>query len=123
MSFFWLILFCAAGWRIAVDVGYPVGGDHPFLVAGLFGGFFVSAGLVLGWKLHGNRLLFSVIVTVAGAFGGWIFGFIHSALGSDAHVLWVPFLFLEWHLVLMSGIFLALYTLEVAGTLPDRTDE
>lgn len=123
LSFFWLVLFCVAGWRIAVDVGYPAGGDFPFLVAGLFGGLFVSVGLILGWKLQGNLPLFAAIVTVAGGFGGWIFGFIDQALGSDAHPLWVPMLFLEWHLVLMSGISIALHALAVVGTPSPRAGE
>lgn len=98
------------GWRLAVDVGYQYGSPMRFTAAGALGALSVALGLVWVWSIRASNaiLLFVVILTTAGAFGGWFFRTLHSGspvrLGDD---LWTFLLFVEWQAILFVAIWLA----------------
>lgn len=98
------------GWRLAVDVGYQYGSPMRFTAAGALGALSVALGLVWVWSIRASSaiLLFVIILTAAGAFGGWFFKTLHSGspvrLGDD---LWTFLLFVEWQVILFASIWLA----------------
>lgn len=98
------------GWRLAVDVGYEHGSPMRFTAAGTLGALSVAIGLVWVWRIRATNAigLFVLLVTAAGAFGGWFFRVMHNEtpvrLGDD---LWTFLLFVEWQVILFVSIWLA----------------
>ncbi|MBE9515382.1 MAG: hypothetical protein IME93_00240 [Proteobacteria bacterium] len=103
-----LIILTSVGWRLAVDVAYDIGEPIPFVVAGATGAMFVSLGLLVSWKVTVNPVFFIVSITVSGAVGGFIFRFINAALGIGTNILWPLLLFMEWQLILVTGLYLVM---------------
>ncbi len=101
------------GWRLAVKVGVESGINELFLfaVCGVVGAVCVAIGLLYAWRIRSGILLFIIIITLAGALGGFVFHLIElvtgiSSAGSD---LWWPFLlFVVWQTLLFAGISMAL---------------
>jgi hypothetical protein len=110
-SFVFLIVASAAGWRLAVDIGYSLGGPVPFAIAGAMGAAALSLGVIMAWRVHYSKAaVFVAIVTMAGALGGLLFNLIDRFSGMyDRDTWWVLTLFCEWQAVLMIGIALALH--------------
>jgi hypothetical protein len=112
-----LILMAASviGWRLAVDVGYQYGSPMRFTAAGALGALSVAAGLVWVWGIRATSAagLFILIVTAAGALGGWVFRALHGEspvrLGDD---FWTFLLFVEWQVILFIGAWLARQTVK-----------
>jgi hypothetical protein len=98
------------GWRLAVDVGYQYGSPMRFTAAGALGALAVAMGLLWVWRIRATNAmgLFLILVTAAGAFGGWFFRILHGSspgrLGDD---LWTFLLFVEWQVILFASIWLA----------------
>jgi hypothetical protein len=110
-SFAFILVASAAGWRLAVDVGYDLGGPVPFAIAGAMGAAALSLGVIMAWRVHYSKAAaFVAIVTVAGTLGGLLFNLIDRLSGMyDRDTLWVLTLFCEWQAVLLIGIALALH--------------
>ena len=105
-----LMAASVVGWRLAVDVGYVYGSPMRFTAAGALGGFSVAIGLIWVWFMRSSKAIFLLIVilTVAGAFGGWFFKTVHG--GSPVQLgdgLWTFLLFVEWQVILFAAIWSA----------------
>jgi hypothetical protein len=105
------VLAAVAGWRLAVDVGYELGGSQlGFVSAGALGAVIIALGLVSAWRLGQAAVVpMLLIVTAAGALGGAVFQVLEAVLGiDDNNRIWAVLLFGEWQAVLMAGIAVAL---------------
>jgi hypothetical protein len=102
-----LIAACIAGWRLAVDVGYAIGGPVPYVTAGLLGAFTVALGWLCSWKVRYHNFLFIVTVALSGAVGGLLFQLADQIFAMKENV-WALFLFIEWQAILLIGIAVAL---------------
>lgn len=107
---FVLIAASILGWRLAIQVGYDLGGPMPFVNAGGLGGFIMALGLLLGWRIRSGALKFAAIVTASGALGGMVFHFLDTwFIGHmEADDLWILILFAEWQSIFMAGVAIAL---------------
>jgi hypothetical protein len=99
------------GWRLAIEVGYDLGGPAPYLNAGALGALVSALGALLAWRIRGRRILpFVAIVTAAGVVGGLVFHVLDAwfigHMQDDG--LWVLILFAEWQSIFMAGIAVAL---------------
>jgi len=103
-----LVAFSIAGWRLSIDVGYGSGQPLAFTAAGAIGALSVSLGLVLAWPIIRRRYLFVAVVTLGGAVGGLIFRFINELVSDSFESLWAFLLFVEWQVVFMIGIWVAM---------------
>ncbi len=101
------------GWRLAVMVGVESGVHDLFLfaVCGVVGALCVALGLLYTWHIGSGIIPFIIIITLAGALGGFTFHMIElvtgiSSVGSDRW--WLLLLFLVWQTLLFAGISMAL---------------
>jgi hypothetical protein len=109
-----LIISIAAsilGWRLAVQVGYDLGGPVAFVNAGTLGALVLALGLLFGWHIRAGAWKFVLLVTVGGALGGLVFHFLDQwfigAMENDD--IWILILFAEWQSIFMAGLALALH--------------
>ena len=106
-----LVIVSMLGWRLAIQVGYDLGGPVPFGNAGALGALIMALGLLLAWRLRGGILKFVTIVTAFGAVGGVIFHFLDKwfigAMEQDD--IWILILFAEWQSIFMVGVAVALH--------------
>ena len=102
-----LMIAGAAGWRLAVDIGFDLGGPVPYVTAGIFGAFVVALGWLSAWKVRYNNVMFIVVVTLSGAIGGLIFQIADQYFVMQEE-LWALVLFTEWQAILLTGIATAL---------------
>ena len=110
-----LVVFTVAGWYLSVDIGFFNGEPLPYVVAGSIGGFCVSLGVVLAWRLERRGSLLVAVVTAAGALGGLLFRITTGLAESITDDMWVLMLFVEWQLVLMTGLWFAMVRIEAAS--------
>lgn len=103
-----LVAFSIVGWRLSIDVGYHYSKPLAFTAAGAIGALSVSLGLLLAWSVIKRRYLFVVIVTLGGAVGGLIFRFINELVSDSSGDLWAFFLFVEWQVIFLIGIWIAM---------------
>ena len=108
-----LVFFCIIGWRASIDIGYELGGPLPFLTAGLIGAFFVAIGWLLSWNIRSNIIKFILIVTGSGAIGGLVFQTI-DYFNNLNETIWTFTLFIEWQIILMTGIAFAHHKLKIS---------
>jgi hypothetical protein len=99
------------GWRLAVQVGYDLGGPVAFVNAGTLGALVLALGLLLGWHIRAGTWKFVLIVTAGGALGGLAFHFLDLwFIGSmENDDIWILILFAEWQSIFMAGLALALH--------------
>ncbi len=105
-----LITASVVGWRLAVEIGYEYGSPMRFTAAGALGGLSVAVGLIWVWSVRTSKAIFLllVILTVAGAFGGWFFKTVHGASpASTDDALWTSLLLVEWQVILFVAIWFA----------------
>lgn len=106
-----MILLAAsiAAWRLAIEVGYDLGGPAPFVNAGALGALILALGLLPAWKVGARRLRFVMIVSAGGALGGLVFHFLDTwFIGRlEADDLWVLLLFTVWQSIFMAGVAVA----------------
>jgi hypothetical protein len=105
-----LITASILGWRLAVQVGYDLGGPVAFVNAGTLGALVLALGLLLGWHIRAGAWKFVLIVTAGGALGGLAFHFLDLwFIGSmENDDIWILILFTEWQGFFMAGLALAL---------------
>ena len=107
-----LVLVAASvlGWRLAIQVGYDLGGPVPFVNAGALGALVLALGGLLAWRIRTQAVRFTLIVTAAGALGGLVFHFLDAwfigHLQDDD--VWVLILFTVWQSIFMAGVAFAL---------------
>lgn len=105
-----LIVASVLGWRLAIEVGYDLGGPVPFVNAGVLGALVPALGALLAWRVRSRAAAFALIVTAAGALGGLAFHFLDAwfigHLQDDD--LWMLILFTEWQSIFMAGVAIAL---------------
>jgi len=106
-----LIVTSVLGWRLAVDVGYDLGGPMPFVNAGALGALVLALGAVLAWRIRARALRFLAVATAAGTLGGLVFHFLDAWFIGNMHDddLWILILFTEWQSIFMAGVALALH--------------
>ena len=108
-----LVFFSLIGWRASVDIGYEIGGPVPFLTAGVLGSFFVALGWLLSWNIRSTIMKFILIVTASGAIGGLVFQ-LTDILFVLSEEIWTFTLFIEWQIILMTGIAFAHQKLKIS---------
>lgn len=96
------------GWRLAVKVGTDSRLDERYLyaVCGVVGAGCVALGLLYAWRIRSGILPFVLIVTAAGALGGFLFYLLELASGVSqirTDHLWTTLLFGTWQTVLFAG--------------------
>jgi len=103
LSLLTLIIFCVFSWRIAIDVGYALGGPAPFVTSGGLGAFVVAWGWLLAWGIPTRDWRFILVVTLAGILGGLVFQIADTTLSMKEPV-WELLLFCEWQALVLAGI-------------------
>ena len=99
-----LVAVSALGWSLALHLGYEYGG---FVGAGALGALPLAIAIPLLLKRATNQAMFVLIVTLAGALGGFIFIGLDQVL-DEANWLWTVSLFVEWQIVVLLGVGFAL---------------
>lgn len=114
LSLLALIIFCIFSWRIAIDVGYILGGPAPFVTAGGLGAFVVAWGWLLSWGVPTRDWRFILTVTLAGILGGLVFQGV-DGMWSLQEPYWELILFTEWQALVLAGIAYAHHTFVKTG--------
>ncbi len=112
-----LVVSSIIGWHLSIDLGFDKGDPLPFTAAGAIGAFSVSLGLLLAWPVIKLRYLFVTVVTLGGAIGGLIFRFTNKLVDDSAENLWVFLLFVEWQIIFLVGIWVAIVYGRCCGEL------
>ncbi|HEX5056142.1 MAG TPA: hypothetical protein VFX02_06555 [Gammaproteobacteria bacterium] len=106
-----LVIASVLGWRLAIEVGYDLGGPMPFVNAGALGALVLALGSMLAWRIRARAFRFLVIITAAGTLGGLVFHYLDAWFISNMHDddLWMLILFAEWQSIFMAGVAVALH--------------
>jgi hypothetical protein len=96
-----------AGWRLAVEVGYPYGEPVPYVAAGALGALITALGLLWSWSIRLRPAGFVLLITASGALGGMVFKIILDLFPNMNEDAWVLALFLEWQAIFMLGTWVA----------------
>jgi hypothetical protein len=106
-----LIIASVLGWRLAIEVGYDLGGPMPFVNSGALGALVLALGGALAWRIRARALRFLVVVTAAGTLGGLVFHYLDAWFIGNLHDddIWMLILFTVWQSIFMAGTALALH--------------